>query len=251
MKTGTICALLLATAVLLSMIPVSMAQTSQFGGYGQAPQAGYQQQYPGQYQAQQPAGQYGQQPYAPQPGVLNIPPAPQKATPNMQYGNTERAALIAEQLSQASQGNANVYLSESPQDRSITASVYMKTDGDPYSLSGTMANLTYMLSSIYGITELKGADIFLKVYDSQGQLITDAKFSDAKNAFEYYEVPQAARPVQPAYPQPGVQQPGYGQPGMQMPSFPQTGMQQPGFGQQQQQPFGQQSSMGGLQMANR
>jgi hypothetical protein len=231
-------------------------QPGQFpAGYGQQPQ--YQQPAYGQQPiAGQP--QYGQLPGYAQPPAgpqqINIPAAPQKPVPNRQYGNSDRAAILGEQLSKSSQGNANVYVSENP-DKTISLDVKLSQAASPYQIAGAMANLTYMVDGIYYLTERKGNDILLKVTDPSGNAITNAKFSDAKNAFDYYNVPQAAQ--QPAAPvagqQPGFpQQPATGmQPGFQQ--QPATGMQ-PGFQQQpatgmqpgfQQQPaFGQQPFTG-------
>jgi hypothetical protein len=121
-------------------------------------------------------------------GSLNIPPPPPKPQPNMQYGNTARAALIAEGLSQASDGNARLYISE---DSAITTKVYLTKDVSPYDIVGTMANLTYMLASLYSLTENSDSDILLKVYDTSDKLIMDAKFNTAKNAFDYFKVPES------------------------------------------------------------
>jgi hypothetical protein len=234
------CIVLLATIVLLSCAIVAGAQTyGQPGqyqtGYGQQPQ--YQQPAYGQ----QPAAgqpQYGQQPgqyppgYGPQPAgpqQINIPQAPQKPVPNSQYGNTDRAAILGEQFSKSSQGNANVYVSENP-NNTITLDVRLAQAASPYEIAPAMANLTYMVDSIYYLTDRKGNDILLKVTDPSGNLITSAKFSSAKNAFEYYNVKEAARP--PSAPvsgqQPPYEQPAYGQ--------------QPGY--QQQPAYGQQPYMG-------
>jgi len=144
--------------------------------------------------------------------TLNIPPAPPRPQPNMQYGNTARAALIAEGLSQASQGNARLYISE---DNIITVKVYLTQDASPYDMAGTMANLTYMLASLYSLTEKPNCDIVLKVYDASNNLIIDARFNNAKNAFDYFNVPEGVKPSeqQPGTQQPGIQQPGYNQPG--------------------------------------
>jgi hypothetical protein len=121
-------------------------------------------------------------------GSLNIPPPPPKPQPNIQYGNTARAALIAEGLSQASDGNARLYISE---DSAITTEVYLTKDMNPYEIVGTMANLTYMLASLYSLTEKPDSDILLKVYDTSDKLIMDAKFNTAKNAFDYFKVPES------------------------------------------------------------
>ncbi len=119
--------------------------------------------------------------------TLNIPPAPPRPQPNMQYGNTARAALIGEGLSEASQGNARVYIREG---NSVGVDVYLIQDASPYDLAGTMANLTYMLASLYSLTEKPNSDIMLKVYDTSGNVIIDAKFNNAKNAFDYFNVPE-------------------------------------------------------------
>jgi hypothetical protein len=140
--------------------------------------------------------------------TLNIPPAPPKPQPNMQYGNTARAALIAEGLSDAAQGNARLYISE---DKAINVKVNLIQDASPYDLAPTMANLTYMLASLYSLTEKPNSDIVLKVYDTSHNLIIDAKFNTAKNAFDYFNVPEGTAPPQQ---QPGMRQPGMGrQPG--------------------------------------
>ncbi len=184
--------------------------------YGQQPSVG-QPQY-----GQQPVS--GQQPSAGQP-QLNIPPAPQKPVPNSQYGNTDRAAIIGEQLSQSSQGNVNIYISENP-DNTISIDAKLLKPASPYEIAGAMANLTYMIDGIYYLTDRKGNDVLLKVTDPSGNVITTAKFSDAKNAFEYYNVPTSSQ--QPAAPATG-QQPMTGtQPGYQQPGY----TQQPAYGQQ-------------------
>jgi len=237
---------LLASVILLSFAVIAGAQMAGMPGqyqtgYGQQPQ--YQQPAYGQQPAVgQP--QYGQQPVAQQPVAqpqLNIPAAPQKPVPNSQYGNTDRAAILGEKFSQAAQGNANVYVSENP-DKTISLDVKLLKSASPYEVAGAMANLTYMVNGIYYLTDRKGNDILLKVTDPSGNAITNAKFSDAKNAFEYYNVPQAAQPTAApaAGQQPGLpQQPATGmQPGFQQ--QPSAGMQ-PGF--QQQPAFGQQPVM--------
>ncbi len=137
--------------------------------------------------------------------TLNIPPAPPKPQPNMQYGNTARAALIAEGLSEASQGNARLYISE---DKVITAKVYLTQDASPYDIAGTMANLTYMLASLYSLTEKPNCDIVLKVYDTSNNLIIDARFNNANNAFDYFNVSEEAQAIPGS--QAGMQQPGTG-----------------------------------------
>jgi hypothetical protein len=244
----TFCIVLLASVVLLSFAVIAGAQMyGQPGqyqtGYGQQPQ--YQQPAYGQMPAvTQP--QYGQQPVAQQPVAqqqqLNIPKAPPKPVANSQYGNTDRAAILGEKFSQAAQGNANVYVSENP-DKTISLDVKLLKSASPYEVAGAMANLTYMVDGIYYLTDRKGNDILLKVTDPSGNVITNAKFSDAKNAFEYYNVPVSAQ--QPAAPATG-QQPVYGQ----QPAYgqqPGAGMQ-PGYQQQpaygQMPAYGQQPYMG-------
>jgi hypothetical protein len=237
----TFCIVLLASVILLSFAVIAGAQM--YGQPGQS-QAGYGQQP--QYQqpayGQQPAAtqpQYGQQPgYGQQPAVqqpvaqqqLNIPPAPQKPVANSQYGNTDRAAILGEKFSQAAQGNANVYVSENP-DKTISLDVKLAKSASPYEIAGAMANLTYMVDGIYYLTDRKGNDVLLKVTDPSGNVITNAKFSDAKNAFEYYNVPESAQ--QPSYGQQPAysQQPAAGmQPGLQQQP---VGVQQPFIGRQQ------------------
>jgi hypothetical protein len=131
--------------------------------------------------------------------TLKIPPAPPRPKPNMEYGNTARAAIIAEQLSKAAEGNAKVYISE---DKAITVKVYLFKEASPYDIAGTMANFTYMLFDLYSMNEKAGCDIVLKVYDTSGNVIIDAKFNGAKNAFDYFNLPEEAPvsspPVQPA-----------------------------------------------------
>ncbi len=140
--------------------------------------------------------------------ALNLPPPPEKPRPNMQYGNTARAAIIAEGLSQASQGNANVYITEND---AINVKVVLLQEGNPYDMAPTMANLTYMLVSLYSLTEKPNSDIVLKVYDTSNNLIIDARFNTVKNAFDYFTVPETAAPSRQ---QPVARQPGYGaQPG--------------------------------------
>jgi hypothetical protein len=114
---------------------------------------------------------------------LNIPPPPPKPKPDMQYGNTARAAIVAERLTEAAQGNAVVHIDEGCV---ITVEVYLKQDASPYDMAGTMANLTYMLADMYSMTDKANCDIALKVYDTSNSLIIDAKFNVAKNAFEYF-----------------------------------------------------------------
>ena len=156
---------------------------------------------------------------------LNIPPAPQKVQPDSQFGNTDRASIIAQKLSDASQGNAVVYIAENG-NKSITVNVNLKKDGDVYQIAPVLANLTYALSDVYGVTDRANNDIFLNVYDTSKNLIINAKFSSSKNAFEYFNVAEAARQAQPAQ---GEQQPAYG--GEQQPAY--GGQQQPAYGGQQ------------------
>lgn len=223
MKT-IICAVIIA-----SLFLVAGTAIAQQIGAGQQQYAGYPQgaQQPGMQQGMQQPSQYGAQPQ--QPGVLNIPPAPAKPVPNSAYGNNDRAAVIGQQLSEGSQGNANVYVSENA-NRTVSLDVKLLANGDPYGMAGTMANLTYMVSAIYGFTDLKGSDILLTVYDTAGNVITSAKFSDAKNAFEYYTVPPQAAVTPTPVAQPPYGQPGYGQPSYGQPSYGQPSYQQPGLG---------------------
>ncbi len=140
--------------------------------------------------------------------TLNIPPAPEKAKANMQYGNTARAAIIGERLSDAAEDNANVYITENAD---VTASVYLQKDASPYDIAGTMANLTYMIADLYGtMTEKSNSNILLKVYDASNNVIIDAKFNTAKNAFDYFNVPEGAAPSQRQQ-QPAARQPAAGQ----------------------------------------
>ena len=221
---------MIASLILLA----GTASAQQFGTnpqYAKSPQA-----------VPQPAAQQGmqQQQQQPQsggqqtPGVLNIPPAPAKPVANGQYGNTERAAILGEELSNASQGNAKVFIAENS-NKTVFVDVRLLANADPYSLSGTMANLTYMVNNIYSYTDMKGGDIILTVYDTTGNVITNAKFSDAKNEFEYYNVPQQAATAPSTGGQPVTGQPATGQPGM---GQPRTG--QPTLGQ----PSGMQPSTG-------
>lgn len=222
-----------AVTLVAVLLLTGAAVAQQFGANpqfaGGTPQGGAQQGVGQQPAMAQPGGvqqpQYGAQQPSTGAGALNIPPAPAKPVPNSAYGNNDRAAIIGQQLSDASQGNANVYVSENP-NRTVSLDVKLLQDADPYSLAGTMANLTYMVDSVYSITDMKGSDILLTVYDTAGNVITSAKFSDAKNAFESYTVPEGAA----AKPTP-VTQPGYGQPSTGRPGFgqPSTGM--PGAGQ--------------------
>lgn len=240
-----VCAVIIASLILL-------AGTASAQQYGTSPQYAVSPQAVPQ-PAAQPAIQQGmqqqqqqpptQQPQA-TPGVLNIPPAPAKPVANGSYGNTERAAILGEELSNASQGNAKVFIAENS-NKTVFIDVHLLTNADPYSLSGTMANLTYMVSNIYSYTEMKGGDIMLTVYDPAGTVITNAKFSDAKNAFEYYNVPQqpATAPStggQPATGQPATGQPVTGQPATSQPAVTQPGVGQPSTGQPT---FGQPSGM--------
>lgn len=155
--------------------------------------------------------------------ATNIPPAPDKATPDTQYGNTARAAIIGERLSQESDGNANVYINEGSV---ITVSVYLLKDAGANDLTGTMANFTYMVYDLYSTMADKGnTNILLKVYDTSKNTIIDAKFNAAKNAFDYFNV-AAESQQQPSQGtgqyQSGMQQ----QPGQQY----SQGMQQPRAG---------------------
>ena len=198
--------LLLVVAMLVACIGVAMAQ---------------------QYQNPQGGMQTGDQTGA-SSGQLVIPPAPPKSQPDMTYGNTARAAIIGERMTDASQGNAKVVINE---DGVITASVYLNKDASAYDIAGTMANFTYMLADLYTMTEKPNADIALKVYDTSGAVIIDAKFNNAKNAFDYFNVPESATPTtQPVRQQPVTRQPGMQQP-VRQPVTRQPGMQQPGMGQ--------------------
>ncbi|HTY90899.1 MAG TPA: hypothetical protein VMC84_06945 [Methanocella sp.] len=140
----------------------------------------------------------------------NLPPAPPKATPDMQYGNTARAAIIGERLSNAAEGNANVHIDEGSV---ITVSIYLLKDAGTNDLAGTMANLTYMIADLYGtMADKTNSKIVLNVYDTSKNMIIDAKFNMAKNDFEYFDVAQdAATEQQPAA---GMQQTGKQQPAM-------------------------------------
>jgi len=150
-------------------------------------------------------------------GSLNLPSPPPKPQPDMAYGNTNRAAIIGERMTDASQGNAKVVINEG---NVITASVYLNKDASANDIAPTMANFTYMLADLYGLTDKANSDIALKVYDTSSNLIIDARFDVAKNAFDYFNVPQgttASTPAgesqnaggQPMSPQ-QVQQSGYG-----------------------------------------
>ena len=199
--------LLLVVAMLVACIGVAMAQ-----------------QYQGQqYQEPQGGMQTGDQNGGASSGQLVIPPAPPKAQPDMEYGNTARAAIIGERMTDASQGNAKVVINEG---NIITASVYLNKDASPYDIAGTMANFTYMLADLYTMTDKSSSDIALKVYDTSGKIIIDAKFDNAKNAFDYFNVPEGAAPTaQPVTRQPVARQPGMQQPGMQRPGMGQMPMQ--------------------------
>ena len=87
--------------------------------------------------------------------------------------------------------------------------VNLKKDADGYQLAPVLANLTYALSDVYGVTDRANNDIFLNVYDTSKNLIINAKFSADKNAFEYFNVAESSRQAQPA--EGGQQQPAYGQ----------------------------------------
>jgi hypothetical protein len=162
-------------------------------------------------------------------GNLNIPSPPPKPQPNMEYGNTNRAAIIGERMTDASQGNAKVVINEG---NVITASVYLNKSASASDIAPTMANFTYMLSDIYGLTEKANTDIVLKVYDTSNNVIIDAKFDVAKNAFDYFNAPESTSASTPAEaPQNNVGQPmapqnNGGQPMAPMPA------QQPGYGNQ-------------------
>jgi hypothetical protein len=99
-------------------------------------------------------------------------------------------------------------------------------DADPTQLAPVLANLTYALSDVYSVTDMANSDIFLNVYDTSKNSIIQAKFSPSKNAFDYFNIPEAARQQQ----QPQQQQPSYG--GGQQGGY-QTGQQQPAYGGQQ------------------
>ena len=137
---------------------------------------------------------------------LSIPPAPPKLQPDPKFGSTDRASIIGEKLSKASQGNAAVYVAENA-NNTITVNVDLKKDADGNQLAPVLANLTYALSDVYGVTDRANNDIFLNVYDTSKNLIINAKFSDAKNAFEYFNVAESSRQAQPS--EGGQQQPGY------------------------------------------
>ena len=100
-----------------------------------------------------------------------------------------------------------------------------------YQLAPVLANLTYALSDVYGVTDRANNDIFLNVYDTSKNLIINAKFSADKNAFEYFNVAESSRQAQPA--EGGQQQPAYGQ--------------QPDMDRQQPPGYGQQPAYGGQQ----
>jgi hypothetical protein len=174
-----------------------------------------QQQMPGQ-------AQYGGQAQTGS-SQLNIPPAPQKIQPNSQYGNTDRASIIGEKMSRASQGNADVYVAENG-NNSISVNVDLKKDADPTQLAPVLANLTYALNDVYSVTDRANNDIFLNVYDTSKNMVIQAKFSPSMNAFDYFNIPEAARQTQP--PSGEGQQGGY-QGGYQ------GGQQQPAYGGQQ------------------
>ncbi len=122
--------------------------------------------------------------------ALNLPPPPPRPQPNMQYGNTARAALIAEGLTEASQGSARIHVNE---ENVITVKVNLAQDASPYEIAGSMANLTYMMAGVYCLTEKPDCDIVTKVYDTSNNLIIDARFNTAKNAFDYFNVPEGAQ----------------------------------------------------------
>lgn len=196
MKKNTIVALLIASVILVSSIAIVEAQYAP-GGYGQQQQYGQpygqQQQYP-QYGQQYPGG-YGQpqQPQQPQqpaaPKQISIPKPPDKITANKQYGNTDRMAILGEAMTQGAGDNANVYLSESG--KQVTVNVNLKKAVDVYEIAPHMANLTYGIVGALTITDLKNADIMVKVYDTSGKQVMDGKFSAANNKWEYFNVPEA------------------------------------------------------------
>jgi hypothetical protein len=196
MKRNTIVALLIASVILVSTIAIVEAQYP--GTYGQQQQYGQpygqQQQYPqyGQQQQQYPGGGYGQpqQPQQPAaPKQISIPKPPDKIVANKQYGNTDRMAIIGEAMTQGSGDNANVYLSESG--GKVTVNVNLKKASDVYEIAPYMANLTYGIIGALSITDLKSADVMLKVYDTTGNQVMDAMFSGANNKWDYFKVPEA------------------------------------------------------------
>src|SRR5271157_5908419 len=153
--------------------------------------------------------------------TLNLPSPPPK--PNMDYGNSARAAIVGERMTDASQGNAKVVINEG---NVITANVYLNKDASAYDIANTMANFTYMLVDLYSLTEKANTDIVLKVYDTSKNVIIDAKFSTSKNAFDYFNIPEVAS----ATPTAPVGQPGRMQPGGMQPGGMQPGGMQPGYG---------------------
>jgi len=163
--------------------------------------------------------------------TLNLPSPPPKPQPNMDYGNTARAAIVGERMTDASQGNAKVVINEG---NVITANVYLNKDASAYDIANTMANFTYMLADLYSLTEKSNSDIVLNVYDTSKKAIINAKFSTSKNAFDYFNIPEgsSAAPTAPPVSQPGrTQQPGRMQPGGMQPGYGQPGGMQPGYGQ--------------------
>jgi hypothetical protein len=100
-------------------------------------------------------------------------------------------------------------------------------DADPTQLAPVLANLTYALSDVYSVTDRANNDIFLNVYDTSKNMVIQAKFSPSMNAFDYFNIPEAAwqtQPTQPAY--------GEGQQGGYQGGY-QGGQQQPAYGGQQ------------------
>ena len=105
--------------------------------------------------AQQQNGDQGQQNQeGSQAGTpqLSIPPAPAKLQPDPQFGSTDRASIIGEKMSKASQGNAAVYVAENA-NNTITVNVDLKKDADANQLAPVLANLTYALSDVYDVTD--------------------------------------------------------------------------------------------------
>ena len=157
--------------------------------------------------------------------ATNLPPAPDKAKADMNYGNTARAAILGERLTQESQGNANVYINEG---KVITVSVYLLKDAGSNDLTGTMANFTYMVADLYNTMTDKGnTNIMLKVYDTSKNVVIDAQFDAAKNAFDYFDVAEAAEGSQ----QPSEEMQQQQQYGTQQPVTQQYGRQPSRMGQ--------------------
>ncbi len=190
MLKRAISAFLLASIVLLAMAASAGAQIQPM-----AASAGDQGQ---QYQDGTQAGT----------SQLSIPPAPPKLQPDPKFGSTDRASIIGEKMSKASQGNAVVYVAENA-NNTITVNVDLKKNADTNQLAPVLANLTYALSDVYDVTDRAHNDIFLNVYDTSKNLIINAKYSNAKNAFEYFNVAESARQAEPS--EGSQQQPAYGQ----------------------------------------